>query len=131
MGQLEAGELGLVRLLVGERELFEEPVVERAVAVELEGAQRVGRALDRVALAVRPVVGRVDHPGVAGAVVVATSDAVHHRVAELHVLVLHVDLGAQHVRAVGELAGAHPAEQVEVLLDASRSRHGDSMPGLP
>ena len=28
----------------------------------------------------------------------------------------HVDLGAQHARAVGKFAGAHAAEQVEVLL---------------
>ena len=31
----------------------------------------------------------------------------------------HVDLEPQHVRAVGELAGAHPAEEVEVLGDAA------------
>ena len=29
----------------------------------------------------------------------------------------HVDLGAQHARAVGELACAHAREEVEVLLD--------------
>ena len=31
----------------------------------------------------------------------------------------HVDLGAQHARAVREFAGAHAAEQVEVLLHAA------------
>ena len=31
----------------------------------------------------------------------------------------HVDLGAQHARAVGEFAGAHAAEQVEVFLDGA------------
>ncbi len=31
----------------------------------------------------------------------------------------HVDLGAQHARAVGKFAGAHPAEQVEVFLHAA------------
>ena len=54
-----------------------------------------------------------------GAVMVHAADPVHHRVAQLHVLVLHVDLGAQHVRSLGELARPHPAEQVEVLLDRS------------
>ena len=44
-------------------------------------------------------------------------DAVEHRVAQVDVAGRHVDLGAQHPRAVGELAGAHAAEQVEVLLD--------------
>ena len=74
-------------------------------------------ALDRVALPVGPVVGRIDLPGVAGAVVVLVTDAVHHRIAQLHVLVLHVDLGAQHVRPLLELAGPHAPEQVEILLD--------------
>ncbi len=51
--------------------------------------------------------------------VMAATDPVHHRIAQLHVLVLHVDLGAQHPRAVGELSGAHPSEQIEVLLDTA------------
>ena len=58
-------------------------------------------------------------PLVARAVVVGMEDAVHDGVAEHHVGVRHVDLGAQHLGAVGELAGAHAAEQVEVLLDAA------------
>ena len=96
VGELEAGELGLAWLVAGQRQVLEVPVVQRPVAVELERAQRVGDALDRIALAVRPVVRRVDDPLVAGAPVVAAADAVHHRIAQLHVLVLHVDLGAQH-----------------------------------
>ncbi len=31
----------------------------------------------------------------------------------------HIDLGPQHARAVGELAGPHAAEQVEVLIHAT------------
>ena len=46
-------------------------------------------------------------------------DAVHHRVAQVEVRRRHVDLGAQRARAVGELAGAHALEQVEVLLDGA------------
>ncbi len=89
------------------------------MAVELERAQRVGDAFDGIALPVRPVVGRVDVPQRAGAVVVHATDPVHDRIAELHVLVLHVDLRPEHGAALGELAGPHPAEQVEVLLDGS------------
>src|ERR1700722_20694548 len=44
-------------------------------------------------------------------------DAVQHRVAQVDVAGGHVDLGAQHARAVRELAGFHAAEQVETLLD--------------
>ena len=46
-------------------------------------------------------------------------DAVEHRVAQVDVARGHVDLGAQHARAVRELAGPHAAEQVEVLLDGA------------
>ena len=31
----------------------------------------------------------------------------------------HVDLGAKHARAVGKLARAHAAEQIEIFLDAA------------
>ena len=44
-------------------------------------------------------------------------DAVEHRVAQVDVGRRHVDAGPQHARAVGELAGAHAREQVEVLVD--------------
>ena len=70
-------------------------------------------------LAVGPVVGRVDAPGVAAAVVVGAADAVHDRVAQEQVRMGHVDLGPQGLRAVGELPGPHPAEEVEVLLDGA------------
>ena len=46
-------------------------------------------------------------------------DAVEHRVAQIDVARRHVDLGAQHARAVGKFAGAHAAEQIEVFLDAA------------
>ena len=65
----------------------------------------------------REVVHRIDAPGVAGAVMVRAPDAVEHRIAHVDVRRRHVDLGAQHVRAVLELAGAHAREEVEVLLD--------------
>ena len=44
-------------------------------------------------------------------------DAVEHRIAQIDVARRHVDLGAQHARAVRKFARAHAAEQVEVLLD--------------
>ena len=62
------------------------------------------------------VVHRIDRPGVAAAVVAGVLDAVEQRVAHLHVGRGHVDLAAQHVGAVRELAGAHAGEEVEVLL---------------
>ncbi len=109
------------------RQVLDEPVVERPVGLELERAQRVGDALDGVGLAVREVVGRVDAPRVAGARVRRVHDAVQDRVAQVDVRRGHVDPGAQHARAVRELARAHPLEQVEVLV--RRSGRATGSPG--
>ena len=49
------------------RQILDQPVVQRPVVLEFQRADRVGDALDRVRLAVRKIVGRVDAPGVAGA----------------------------------------------------------------
>ncbi len=96
VGDVQARELDLARRVDAER--GDEPVVERAVVLELERADRVRDALDRVRLAVRPVVHRVDAPAVAGAVVTGMQDAVHHRVAQVDVARRHVDLRPQHAR---------------------------------
>ena len=42
-------------------------------------------------------------------------DAVQRRVTQIDVRRGHVDLGAQHVLAVGEFTGAHATQQVEIL----------------
>src|SRR5436309_192995 len=51
------------------------------MVLEFQRADRMGNALNRVGLAVGPVVHRVDAPFVAGAVVLRVQDAVHDRVA--------------------------------------------------
>src|SRR3712207_6889917 len=51
----------------------------------LERAERVRHALDRVRLAVRVVVGRVEAPRIARAGMARVEDAVEHRVAHRHV----------------------------------------------
>ncbi len=111
----EAGELVLARARRPRPGVVEHPVVQLAVVLELERADRVGDALDRVLERVRVVVHRVDAPGVAGAVVLGVADPVQQRIAHLHVRRRHVDLGAQHAGAVGELAGLHAPQQVEVV----------------
>ena len=62
------------------------------------------------------IVGGVDAPGSAGARVGGVKNAVHGRVAHVHVARSHVDLGAQHAGAVGEFTGPHAAEQIQVLV---------------
>ena len=68
-------------------------------------------------IGMRVVVHRVHAPGVARAVMAGVPDAVQRGVAHVDVGRRHVDLRAQHARAVGELAGAHAAEQIQALLD--------------
>ena len=99
-------------------QLVQEPVVERAMDLVFLRAERMRHALDGVFEPVRPVVHRVDAPLVALAVVLGVEDAVHDRVAHDHVRRRHVDLRAERPGAVGEFAGAHPREEVQVLLDA-------------
>ena len=113
--QVEPRELVLARP-ARHRQMLDQPVVQRAVVFELERAQRVRHPLDRIRLAVREVVGRVDAPRIAGARVRGVQDAIEHRIAQIEVARCHVDLGAQDASAVRELAGAHAAQQVEVLL---------------
>ncbi len=84
-----------------------------------EGAERVGDPLDRIGQRVRVVVHRVDAPRIAGAVMMRVADAIQHRVAHRDVERGHVGLRPQHVGAIGELAGAHAAEQVQVLVHAA------------
>ena len=48
---------------------------------------------------------------------VGVDDPVQDGIAQVDVRRGHVDPGPQHARAVLELAGTHPLEQVEVLLD--------------
>ena len=101
----------------GHGQVLDEPVVERAVVLELKRADGVRDALDGIRLAVREVVGGVDAPGIAGARVRGVQDAVEDGIAQVEVGRRHVDAGPQDAGAVGELAGAHAREEVQVLLD--------------
>ena len=101
------------------RQIVEQPVVKRPVILEFQRADRMGHALDRVRLAVGEIVGGIDAPCLAGARMFGVQNAVEHRVAQIDVARRHVDLGAQHPRAVGELARAHAAEEIEVFLHAA------------
>ena len=118
VGEIEPGEFVLMRMR-RHRQVVEEPVVERPMVLEFERADRVRDAFDGVRLAVREIVARIDAPGVAGARMLGVQDAVEHRIAQVDVAGRHVDLGAQHARAVGKFAGAHAAEQIEIFLDAA------------
>ena len=59
------------------------------------------------------------HHLIARALMIRVQDAVHDRVAHVHVRRRHIDLGAQHARPVGEFAVLHALEQIEIFLNRS------------
>ena len=115
--QVQPRELDLLRLDRLSIRWSTQPVVERPMVLELERAERVRDAFERVGQRVRVVVHRVDAPRVARAMMRRVPDAVQRRIAHVEVRRRHVDLRPQHVRAVRELARPHPREQIEVLGD--------------
>ena len=86
---------------------------------EAHVAEAIGDSLDAVFEPVCPVVHGVDAPVVAAVGVRGVDDAIHDRVAHVDVRVAHVDLRPQDAVAIGELAGLHALEEVEILLDGS------------
>ena len=117
VGEVEAVEFDLLRR--EDAELLDVPVVEGPVVFEFEGADGVGDAFDGIGLAVRVVVHGIDAPLVAGAVMLGVEDAVHDRVAHVEVGRRHVDFGAEGARAIGEFAGLHAREEVEIFFDGA------------
>ena len=83
VGQIQPGELDLDGMV--DLQLIEIPVVQRSMVLEFQRANRVRDALDRVGLAVREIVHRIDAPFVAGAMVMRMQDAIHHRIAHVQV----------------------------------------------
>ena len=113
---VQARELALLGM-VRQRTVVHDPLIQRAVVFKLDRAHRVRDALDRVLDRVREVIERVDAPLVALTVVMRAHDAVDRRVAQVHVRAGHVDLGAQGLGAVLELAVSHILKQLQVFLD--------------
>ncbi len=70
----------------------------------------------------REIIGRIDAPGRAGAIVRDMSDAIQHGITEINVRRGHVDFGAEHMCAVREFSRAHPAKEVEVFFYATRAK---------
>ena len=69
-----------------------------------------------------PVVGRIDMPTVAHAMVWLIADAIHHRVPQLHVFVLHIDLRPEDSSAFVRFPVSHLAKELEVLFNRTRPK---------
>ena len=84
VGQIEPRELILTRL-GRHRQLVEQPLIERAMVLEFQRADRMRDAFDGVGLAVRIIVARIDRPGVAGARMGSVQDSIQYGVAQIDV----------------------------------------------
>ena len=78
-------------------------------------------AFERVFERMGEIVHRIDDPLVARVRMLGVTDAVNDGVAHIDVGRRHINLGAQHLFPVRELARSHSAEKVEVFLDAAVS----------
>ena len=92
------------------------PVVERTVIFEFERADGVRDAFNRIRLAVRKVVHRVNAPIIAGAVMLGVQNAIHHRIAHIQIRRRHIDLCAKSARAVREIAAPHALQQIQIFF---------------
>src|SRR5206468_9099172 len=119
IGEVEPREFVLLRQwpleLASIGKLLDDPVVKRAMILELERADRMRDPLERVTDTVRVVVQRIYAPLVAGAVMSRVPDPIDRRIAHVDVGARHVDLEPQHVRAVGKLARTHAPKKIEVF----------------
>ncbi|OIQ70774.1 hypothetical protein GALL_476120 [mine drainage metagenome] len=119
IGEIEAGEFVLVRTRAGHQaephQVIEQPVVERPLVLELQGAQAVGNALQRILDGMGEGVHRVDAPVAAGAMVMGKPNAVDRRIAQIDVRRRHVDFRAQHHAAFRVLPVTHLLEAMQVV----------------
>src|SRR5262249_17263841 len=108
VAEAKTGKLDLARMV--DTQFLQEPVIERAMDLVFERAERVGDALDGVLQAMRPIVHRIDAPSIPLAMMLRMDDTVHDRVAQEHVRRSHINLCAQRPCAIGELTGSHTGE---------------------
>ena len=83
--------------------------------LEFERADRMRDALDRIRLAVREIIGRVNAPVSAGARVRGVQNAVENRIAQVDIPRAHIDFRAQHAGAVRKFSPSHATEEVKVF----------------
>ena len=92
-------------------ELGDKPVVKRPVILKLKSTERMGDALNGITLSVRPVIHRIDRPGILGAGMRLSHYPVHDRVAHVHVARRHVYFRPQHVLSLVKIPASHRLEE--------------------
>ena len=110
VSQIQPRKFILVRQRARQREALQQPVVERPVHLELQGADAMGHALEVIAQAMREIIQRVNAPRIPRVVMRRMADAVQHRVPHPDIRRPHVDPRPQRPRAVREFSRPHPRE---------------------
>ena len=67
----------------------------------------------------REVIHRINTPLIARVLMRDVTNPVQRWIAQIDIRRTHVDPGAQHMRTIGKLPGAHALEQVAVFLHAA------------
>src|SRR5262249_35754830 len=119
VAERQASKLVLPRPRIPGSQIVQHPIVELAVALELQGTERMSHPFESVLQGMSVVIHRVDDPLVPGPMMVRVADPIEQGIAHQQIRMRHVYFGPQHARAVLELALAHGAKQAEVLLDAA------------
>ena len=94
--QVESVELNLTWAIRFVGKKVDKVVVKRTVRHKFECTNRVSNAFEIVRLTMSEVVHRIYLPPIAGAMVRVLDDAIHNRVAEVHIRRCHIDFCAQH-----------------------------------
>ena len=115
IGHIQAGKFALLGV-VRQRAVVHNPLIQRAMVFKLNRAHRMCNAFQCILNGVCEVIQRINAPLVPLSVVMGAHNAVNGRVAHVHVGRSHVNLGAQRLRAIRELARAHILKQLQVLL---------------
>ena len=96
--------------------ILHDPVVQRPVILEFQRAERMRDTLDRVLDRMREVIHRVDAPFIPCILMRQMRDPVEDRVPHIDVGRGHIDLRAEHHRAVGILSRLHVPEESQAFL---------------
>ena len=117
IGQIHLCELDLLRRMLP-LGVFNDPLIERTVILELKRADGVGNAFDRVLDRMSEVIHRINAPAVTGVVMRKARDPVNDRISHIDIGRGHVDLRAEDLGTVGVLPVFHFRKELQVLLNA-------------
>ncbi len=116
--EIQSGEFDLLRTMwsVG---FGNDPIVEGAVILKLQGADRVRDSFDGIRQGVCKVIRGIDAPCGPCPIVSGVSDPIEDRVPQIDVWGAHIDFGAQDMGSIGKLSGSHAGKEIHILVGGS------------